>query len=247
MTFIMMAACISFVLAEDNTSAINDTSATPMLISENPMDNSSLIAEATIDDNATVSSGEIAWNQIKTWFTLNQQKKAELELKLADLRLIQARIAAKNNNTIAMQKALDSHERILERLNVTMSKIESGPDMSRLNASGVKLVALERAIQVHELKIERLNERLTNANLTDEQKSKIETRLAHVEEVTSQLKERAIEKENKIQTKLMAVGNLTEKQAQKMIRMNDKEAKIDQKLAEAQAKENRQEARAKKG
>jgi hypothetical protein len=151
----------------------------PNCIVESPVD-PALEAEAAADDDATLSHGEIAWTRIQSWFIFNQEKKAELELKLASLRLIQARIAAKNNNSEAMEKSIDAHENAINRVQERMSKV---------NRTSEKFRGLERAIQVHELKIERLNEKLTNVNLTAEQRTRIENKIAKVQNVTSHLRD----------------------------------------------------------
>lgn len=242
-SMMLVAFALPMILGEDNdtdsSAAIalyNDTSniAEGLVISPAPNNtvNEEIEQEASEDDDEKVGFGEIGWNHVKLWFAFNQEKKAELQLKIARLRLIQARIAAKNNNSIAMEKALEAHERILEKLNQTMTKIENGLDNKRLNESADKLIGLERAIQVHELKIIRLRLVLENANLTEEQKAKIENRISHVENVTLHLREVQEAKLEKVKTKLMAVGNLTEEQANDMVqnRQDRLEQRIQQKL-----------------
>ena len=193
---------------------------------------STLEVEAAEDDDATTSTGEIMGNQIKTWFTFNQEKKLALELKLADLRLIQARIAAKNGNTDAMEKAMDAHERILNKIQERTGKLKDASDEKGLKDSADKLVGLERAIQVHELKIARLNTRLDNANLTEEQRAKIEAKITKAEGVTSKIRELQQAKLDKVKTRLMAVKNLTEEQANAIIAEKSAavKAKIQEKL-----------------
>lgn len=186
MLFALMFATMSFVIAEDNFT-ISDSnqsdlliSPTPTLYSDNVSDNSS-ISEAELELNESASTVDVIGQQFRVWFTFNQEKKAEAELQLAKLRLIQARIAAKNNNTVAMEKALDAHDRIIARVEGRMADIESR------NLSTEKLRGLERAIQVHENRMAKLDEILSNANLTDEQRARVEDRLAHVENVTGHL------------------------------------------------------------
>ncbi len=158
--------------------------AAPLILAESASDNSgaSIEAEAAADDDATASSGEILLNRVKTWLTFNQEKKAELELKLAELRLIQARVAARNNKTEAMQKALEAHEEILNRIRERIEKL------SARNISSDKFVGLARAIQVHEVRITRLNSLLESVNLTDDQRARVEARLSNVENVASKLR-----------------------------------------------------------
>jgi hypothetical protein len=247
---IIAAFALPMALAEDNGSVSDDSSAAialyndtsnvspGLVISPGPVNTEEtnitpeMQDEAAVDDNATVQFGQIGWNSFKLWFTWNQEKRAEIELELARLRLIQARVAAKNNNTDAMEKALDAHEKIMERLNETMAKLDGASDMRGLNSSALKLVALERAIQVHELKIGRLTDLLDKINLTDDQRVKIENRISHVENVTARLRDLNQARMEKIKTKIMAVGNMTDEQAGKFIEQRQEAIKnrVEQRL-----------------
>ncbi len=187
----------SFVLAEINQSFDDDEQ------------------ELQLDEEVT--DGQITWKRMGLWFTFNQERKAEKELELARLRLIQAKVAARNNNSDAMEKALEAHEKILERVKERISKLESKKDISDLNESSVKLTGLERAIQVHERRINFLNNLLENANLTDDQRAKIELRIAKAQNVTARLSELNEEKRDRVKTRLMIELNMTEDEAEQFI------------------------------
>jgi hypothetical protein len=254
MAVLMLAAfAMPMILAEDNNleddssdaiSLYDDTSnlSEGLVISPAPtsLETAEIADELDAEENETASTGEIMMTQFRSWFTFNQEKKVNLELKIAKLRLIQAKIAAKNNNTEAMEKALEAHERIMNKIQEIMSKLESASDAKGLNFSAAKLVGLERAIQVHEARIARLNTLLENANLTDKQREKVELRISKAEEVTAKLQEISDEKQDKIKTKLMAVRNLTESEADDIIEQRSEkiENRIEQRL------ENRAEKRA---
>lgn len=202
---VLAISTMSFVLAEENQTNVTD---------------SGLVENASeLGLNESVSGGEIAWKQFKLWFTLNEEKRIESELDLARLRLIQARIAAKNNNSEAMLKAMEAHERIMERVQERMNRLENSSDGSELNESAEKLVGLERAIQVHERRINFLNNTLQNANLTDEQRERIEEKIAKAGNVTAKLDELQEAKMDKLKTRLMAVANLTDDQAEKVLEL----------------------------
>jgi ribosome-associated translation inhibitor RaiA len=131
---------------------------------------------------------KILVQELKVMFTSNQEKKAQFELELARLRLIQAKIAAKHNNTAAMENALEVHQRLLEKVKARINAISN---------KGGNVTGLERAIQVHERRIELLNEILAKVNLTESERAKIEARLGHVENVTEKLKAIQEKLENK--------------------------------------------------
>ena len=134
-----------------------------------------------LDESENVGAVRMSWEKFSTWLTFNQEKKAEKELKLARLELIRAKIAAKNNNSVAMERALDAHQKLIERINERMNKLEAR------NLSSDKLVGLDRAIEVHEARIAKMNEILANANLTADQIARIEAKIAKAENVTSNL------------------------------------------------------------
>ena len=102
----------------------------------------------------------------------------------------------------------------IEKIKNRMGKLESGKD---LNSSTEKLVRLERAIQVHEKRINFMNYLLLNANLSEEQKSKIEMKISKAENVTARLSELNDEKKERIKTRLMNEKNMSPEEAQKFV------------------------------
>jgi len=163
--------------------------------------------------NEDVSGTKIAWRQMQLLFTFNQEKKADRELDLARLRLIQAKVAAQNGNDEAMAKAIEAHNQILERVQARIATMDGASDEQGVKNSATKLVSLERAIQVHEARVERLNTVLANENLTSEQKAKVEAHIANAEQVTVKLTEAQTAKMEQVKTRLMAVAGMSEEEA----------------------------------
>lgn len=169
--------------------------------------------EINDDLNGSASGLRIGWERLKLGLTFNNEKKAMQELKIARLRLVQAKIAARNNDTEAMQNALEAHNRILERVQARVNAIDGASDEKGARNAAEKIVGLERAIEVHEARISKLNEILASENLTDEQRAKVEEKISKAEENTAKLRELEAEKKDKIMTKLRAVSNMTEEEA----------------------------------
>jgi len=211
MVLIVTAFAMPLVVAESNNS--DGT----MIVSEN--------TEAGLEMNESASNGKIAWNQFKLWFTFNSEEKIEGELELAKLRLIQAKIAAKNNNSEAIGKAMDAHEKIMNKIQERINQLDGASDAEGLNASVNKLVGLERAIQVHESRIAYLGQVLETANLTDAQRAKIETKLQNMEENAGKLTQLQEKKMEQVKTKLMAVSNLTESEADALVEQKQEKAR----------------------
>lgn len=189
MALFLMLFSFSFALAE-NVSDNSSNENTPMLISA-PVEAGDL-NESEVENEA---KGNLFWKQMDIWFTFNQEKKAEKELKLAEFQLVRARIAAKNNNTRAMEGALEAHRRLIEKVQERVSKIENG------NASE-KLIGLDRAIQVHQARIARFNAQLNNSNLSAEQIENLQEIIEKAQENTQHLREVANEKRLEVGNKL---------------------------------------------
>lgn len=194
------------VLAENETNLSVNNSVTSL-------DNAS-VQDINDDLNESVTGFKMFKEKMGLWFTFSQEKKAEKELKLARLELIRAKLAANNNNTVAVEKALDAHERLIEKVKARVNKIDGKADREGIKDSVSKLVGLERAIEVHEAHIQRLNDLIANnSNLSEEQIAKIQEKIEKIENNTAKLKEIEADKKDKFKTKLMAITNMSEEEA----------------------------------
>ena len=223
----MMLFGVSAVLAEETASDSTDDSViTPAPTEDTTTAPLDAETEAEINGELDESAGAVkmGWENAKLWFTFNNEKKAMQELRIAKLRLIQAKVAAQNNNTVAMEKALEAHNRILERVQARINAIDGASTDEGARNAATKLVAMQKAIEVHEARISKLNAILASENLTDEQRAKLEERLGQAQNNTAHLKEVQAEKKEKIKTKLRAVTNMTEEEADAAIEdIEDKE------------------------
>jgi len=198
----LMLFSFSFALAENETVNSSDV---PMLISEPPV----------VNLNATdVGSGKIFWKEVGLWFTFNQEKKMEKDMELAQMRLQQAEFATANNMTQAAENALDAYEKLIARAEKRRALINEG---NSTDSRVLRLAAMDQAIFAHQERIQKLSDYLATANLTDEQKAKIQDRLNKAENVTTHLHEVQSEKEDKMKTRLMAERNMTEAEAEAKI------------------------------
>jgi len=190
----------SFALAENT----NDSNVS-MLISAPVADDLSSVSD--------VSSGAVFWKEVGLWFTFNQERKMEKEMELAQMRLQQAEFATVHNRTQNAEKALEAYGKLIERVN------KRGESIRANNASvgALKLAAMDQAILAHQQRLMKISDDLNNANLTEEQRVRLEERFAHAENVTGHLQEVQSEREEKIKARLMAEGNLSESEAENRI------------------------------
>jgi uncharacterized protein YxeA len=210
---LMLSVLSAMALAEEVADNENQTVISPALEETNQTVDQETTNEINDELNGSASIIDTTIARIDIWFTFNQEKKAEKELKLARLELIRAKIAALNNNTNVMEKALAAHDKIIARIQERIDAINGQTTKTGIQNSVSKLVGLERAIEVHEARIAKLNEILASANLTDEQIAKIQARLDQAVNNTAHLKDVEAAKIDKLTTRLMAIGNMTEEEA----------------------------------
>lgn len=196
-----LLACVPVVFAEGN-----QTPATEHMLIAPPTNETAEL------DESDVSGFKPLIQELRVAFESKPERKIQLELELARLRLIQAKIAAKHNNTLAVERAISAHNRIMERVRAEIATISN---------KGGNITGLERAIQVHEMRIAKLGAILSSENLTAEQKAKIESKIEHVENVTWKLKTL----EEKIQNK--TIKNETREQKPSCSANKTNESKTD--------------------
>jgi Na+/phosphate symporter len=157
----------------------------------------------------------------------NQEKKAEIELKIAEWYSRKAEKAAKNGNIEAASKNLDKYNKMMEKIQARVQKMDGAKDEAGIKKSAEKLVGLERAIEVHQQRIDEFKQKLASENLTLEQKARLEEKLAKMESNTQKLTDLQAKKKEDLNTKLMAISGKTKAEADnemKKIREKAREA-----------------------
>lgn len=158
------------------------------------------------------------WLKTQIWFTFNQEKKSEMELQLARLMLIKAKIAAENNNSKAMEKALEAHQRIITKIESRTEKLDEGSKKQEGIKSYVnKVVGLEKAIAVHESRLENLQLIIEQSNLSETQIEKINEKINQSQQTIEHLQEVEAKKKEELKIKLRAVSNMSEEQIKEEI------------------------------
>jgi len=165
----------------------------------------------------SVNSLKIGWENSKLWFTFNKEKRAMQELKLAHLHLVQAKIAAKKGDTEAMDKAIETHNRILEKVKTDLDKIDGQKEEKGIKNSIGAYTRISNKLENHKQKIETLKLVLENENLTDIQRENIEKIIEKAENKTEEIEEKQEKKREETKTRLMAIGNKTEEEAEDLV------------------------------
>jgi DNA repair exonuclease SbcCD ATPase subunit len=192
--------------------------ATPMVFAENESieDSEDILREEPIlispspEEEKVPSAFRYGWEKFKLNFIRNQTVRAERELELARWKVAEARMAARNGNIERAEKAMAENEKLMERVQERVAKMDN-----RSLTPG-----LDNAIQVHEQRMAGLNVALQNANLSEEQRVRLEaliSRMDNVSETLEQNKERIQEqrqeKLEELQTRVEEIQNRTQQRA----------------------------------
>lgn len=197
--FAIAVFSVTFVLAEENIAVSSpgpngEIDYSTGLISDVDANNS-------VSDDETVSGFRYGWEKFKMGFIRNQTIKAERELQLARWKVAEAKFAMQRGNVEKAEKAMKAHDAILGKFQERIAKME--------NKSLTP--GLEQALNVHQERLANLNLVLQSANLTDEQKLKVEERISKLEDKNQQLGELRVKVGERRQIRLENFENKTQR------------------------------------
>jgi len=164
-----------------------------------------------------VSGGKIIMTQVRLWFTFNQEDKISGEINLARLRLIQAKIAAKNGDSKAVENAITSHETNMERVKEKMNDLGSSENTQDLNKYAAKLVRLENVVSAHEKRINYIGEVIETSNLSESQKVQVMAQVQSMEKNMGELKNLQERKTDSLRIRIQVAQGITSEEANKVI------------------------------
>lgn len=136
-----------------------------------------LVISSSPEEDQIPSAFRFGWEKFKLNFVKNQTIRAERELQLARWKIAEARVATRNGNMKRAEKAMEAHEQILRRVQDRVSKMENNS----------MTPGLDNAIRVHRQRLASLNMTLQNANLSEEQRVRIEARIGKTDNVADTL------------------------------------------------------------
>jgi hypothetical protein len=182
-----------------------------------PFTSADINSDSELGLTEDVSGGKIAMKQFKLWFTFNQENKIMGEIELAKMRLIQAKIAARNGDSKAIENALMAHETSMERVINKMGQIVDTSDVEKSTESAAKLIRLENAIQVHERRIDYIVNVLETSDLSEMQRSQIESRIQKINTTIVRLNTIQESQQNQLQIRVMAMQNVSEEESKRIV------------------------------
>ena len=197
---------VSFAIADDLISSGNSIN-----------DSMGLNLSAGVTPDSGLYGLKLGWEKMKLMFILNSEKKAQRELDLAKLRLVEAKVMAEKGNEKAAEIALLQHDKLISKVEKRITDFKEGNTEQNIRDRVKDLAVMERSIQVHSERIESLRNILAEENLSSEKRDLIEQRLSSIENVTEHLKEISGEKRDRIEKRLMNVTGRSENETRKEI------------------------------
>jgi hypothetical protein len=166
---------------------------TAVLAQENTVGSKAL----EVSNNQSQASTSVFWDKVRLAFTFNDEKKAEINLKIADKRAEKAGQLLEKNMTEEAQKYVEKHDKAINDSEENFDNIATnGDNESVLNAlrATVKMQYLldlhkEKFITVHSEILERQSERMD------------ESKLNHLESAFSKIENKSDEAEARIAQK----------------------------------------------
>ena len=221
--FLFSIVSINLVKAEESNLITTDAEIeqeTEAVIQEN-IEDSSLEDVGATPDQAGYGL-KLGMEKLRLAFTLNKAKKAELSMKLAELRLKEARLMATKDKIEALERAKIEHGKyiLLAEKNLEGINVESEDSLETQAEIELKLEAQKQ--HVGELE----NLMLIKAQgLTEEQKQKL---LSLIEEFRSQNSDLEIKikvKDETLKTRLKAKGLTEEKINERLKKIGEEQQK----------------------
>jgi hypothetical protein len=168
------------------------TLAVPIVLAEG------VLIDEQIEEEQLPSAFKYGWEKFKLNFVINQEIRAEKELQLARWKIAEARIATQKGNIQRAEKAMQENEKMMYEVQERISKMES------------LTPGLDQAIKAQEQRIIGLKTSLEYANLSEEQRIRVEEKFGRIKEVEKILEQNRERIKEKKQEKLDEIGNNTQ-------------------------------------
>jgi hypothetical protein len=174
-------------------------------------------ADPGITPDSAMYGLKTGWENLKLAFIFNQERKAQFELKLADLKLLELRKMAEKGNTKAMERIQTRHDILVEKTQARLAAIQEDTTEARAMIAAANVIGLEMNLKSHENRIEVLKDILAEKNLSEEARTAIESAVDKMENKTSAMEQKIEEKKDKIQTRLRAITEKNESEVRDKI------------------------------
>lgn len=207
--FIMGVLMFSFmavgVLAQESDSNVQTSNA--VSISDLAISSNDVTALATSDEDVDSSSGIFA-DQMKSWFTFNKERKAEIKMRIAKKRMFEVGEKARNNPDKAKEIAEEYKQNLDEALD-NFDQIAVDGDKAEVIHALKRTVIVKFKLENHKEKSSEIHERILE-NKADQMS---EEQLNHLEDVFSAIQEhidssieRVEQTQDNLKARLIALG-----------------------------------------
>ncbi len=191
------------VLALENTTTENATT-------ENPSDTTVLTDTGITPDRPLLYGLDRALDRVRLALTFNEDKKAELGLKIAEERLLEAKQMALQNKTRFAEKAINGYQKRMSEVNKRMEGItKKQVTKERIQ----RMIRIQTKAEELEMNVEDLNETLVLRGASQG----LQEKLKNAFETQTRVKTRIREHTQKVLQEEVESGLITEEEAENFL------------------------------
>ena len=138
-----------------------------------------------------------AMDRLRLAFTFNKAKRAEKALQISEERLAEVKAMIEQKRFEQAEKARERHELFIGRARLALEDIETDSEEIRARTALMEITRVQNKIEAHAEKVEEVKARI----LENHAKDMTEEQLDHLEEVFSNIIEKAQNMEQKVSEK----------------------------------------------
>jgi len=239
MTLLVMAMFVfsltsTMVLAQEDTAIVADTDA-EVVAADTEVVIANTDAEVTAEDQADEEAAGItpdsplyglerSMERLRTNLALNNEKKAELEIANAEERVAEAAVMAKKGNLKGLEKALEVHERNMQRAQKAINKMDSNGDEESAKADLERTIRIQNKLEAHAEKATAVKARILERQadkMSEEQLAKMQQNFDRIIAKASEVKQTTEQKQENARTKYKVMSEKKDQEIEDELEIKD--------------------------
>ena len=251
----LLVGMIGFISAASNvsnmalSSAENLSNVTLYSAPNVTINNTNITVNASVNSNISVGvlpgsffyGLDKGFSNLRLALMFNQEKKAQLALKIAQERLAEAQILAQRGKYNRSLQAEEAHERIMEKAKKAIIKMNQEGNANKTLSDLQKVARMQAQLENHLRLISQMRMQLLSQkgqNLTQEQLNQIDNLFSSMENSSVNASLSAQQQKENMKIKYKALRNLTNSQLNQTIEKIDSEEGYNNALREREKQDN---------
>jgi len=169
-----------------------------------------------------------AMERISLALTFGKSAKAQKGLEHARERLLEVKAMILQKKIAQAEKASEKYEERMDEVKEAMEGLEEDGSEDRIVGAARNLINLQNRIENQEMAVEALKEILSEQNLTESQRTRLENMVGKMENKTQAVRERAEKRQENVRERLRAVTQKNESEIEDIFGDLTREEGLDQ-------------------